>query len=158
MLNWREFSIQNPDIAAATTRLLARNEVAFIATVSSDAKPRMHPFVPKIVANRLVAFIMDSSPKINDLRIRHCYAIHTLPGDEDEQLFLAGDASYCDDETAFRNRAATAMGFATGVDQHHILYEFKLDRALWTTWIDFGTQSHRPEHRRWTFKKNNQEG
>lgn len=149
MLNWQAFTAQCPDLSMAATRLLALNEVAFIATVSADARPRLHPFVPRAVDDQLVAFIMDSSPKFNDLNTRGCYAIHMLPGNEDEQFFIAGDAICRDNDATLRSAAAAAMGFATGVDEHHVLYEFTFDRALWTTWLDFGTADHRPEHRRW---------
>lgn len=92
---------------------------------------------------------MDSSPKIKDLENRRQYAIHTLPGKEDEEFFVSGEAQYCDEEGQFRTKAAIPMGFATGVDEHHILYEFKFDRALWTQWLEFGTPNHRPKHTRW---------
>jgi hypothetical protein len=153
MLDWKAFTTENPDLSDAATRLLELNEVAFIATVSADSRPRMHPFVPKVVGGRLVAFIMDSSPKLNDLKTRGYYAIHMLPGNNDEQFFISGDAICRDDESELRAFAAMAMGFATGVDEHHILFEFRLDRVLWTTWLDFGTPGHRPEHRRWTFRR-----
>ncbi len=149
MLNWKEFTAESPDLSKAATRLLALNEVAFIATVSADSRPRLHPFVPKVVADRLVAFIMDSSPKLKDLSTRGCYAIHMLPGNDDEQFFISGDAICRDDDALLRTAAAATMGFATGVDEHHILYEFEMDKALWTTWLDFGSPNHRPKHRRW---------
>jgi hypothetical protein len=74
--------------------------------------------------------------------------------DLNEVAFLAtvsasGDALSCDADIEFRHAAASAMGFATGVDQHHILFEFTFDRALWTQWLDFGTPGHRPKYVRW---------
>lgn len=150
MIDWQAFTRAAPEIAAAGERLLDKEEVAFLATVSASGRPRLHPFVPRIVLGRFVAFIMDSSPKIGDLRIRRQYSIHTLPGDEDEEFFLSGEARCCDQESEFRDRAAAAMGFATGVDEHHVLFEFLIDRALWTRWLDFGTPDHRPEYVRWS--------
>jgi hypothetical protein len=88
MPDWQAFSDSAPAIAAASTRLLERNEVAFLATVAGSGRPRIHPFVPKIVAGRLLAFVMDSSPKIGDLRGRPACAIHPLPGPEDEEVYL----------------------------------------------------------------------
>ena len=70
MLAWDEFVHQCPAITSAGVRLLELNEVAFLATVSASGRPRIHPFVPRIVQGRLVAFIMDSSPKIQDLRFK----------------------------------------------------------------------------------------
>ena len=150
MLSWHEFARRSPELAAAGTRLLQHNEVAFLATVGRTGKPRLHPFVPKIVEGRLLAFIMDSSPKQRDLRERGHYAMHCLPGDEDEEFNLTGRATPRDENGPLRNAAAQAMGFATGVDEHHLLYELVIDHALWTTWLDFGTPEHRPSYKRWS--------
>lgn len=149
MLGWKEFCVTTSGIADAGVRLLADNDVVFLATVSATGRPRIHPFVPRIVQQRMVAFIMDSSPKIKDLHHRRQYSIHTLPGSEDEEFFASGEAVCCDTETRFRDVAAKAMGFATGVDEHHILFEFKFDRALHTQWLDFGTPKHRPKRSQW---------
>jgi len=148
-MEWNSFSRASPQIANSGIRLLKKNEVAFLATVSKTGRPRLHPFVPKIVSNKLVAFIMDSSPKFHDLKIRRQYSIHTLPGEEDEEFYVSGEAILCDSNKDLRPKAALAMGFATGVDEHHILFEFKIDSALRTKWLDFGMPEHRPEYNRW---------
>jgi len=150
MLTWADFEKVSPQISSAGVRLLKRNEVAFLATVSATGRPRIHPFVPRIVDGRMVAFIMDSSPKLRDLDQRQQFSMHALPGEQDEEFFISGRATCCNDENEFRSRAGIAMGFATGIDEHHILYEFKVDRALWTRWLDFGTATHRPEYKRWS--------
>ena len=149
MLTWHNFSSSVSDIANAGLSLFEANEVAFLATVSKSGRPRVHPFVPKVVGGHLVAFIIDSSPKLNDLKMRRQYSIHALPGNEDEEFFISGEAMLCDANLCLRQEAATAMGFVTGVDEHHILFEFRIDRALWTKWLDFGTPEHRAEYRRW---------
>jgi len=153
VLDWHHFAAAAPDISAAGRRLLELNEVAFLATASATHRPRIHPFVPRIVAGRFVAFIMDSSPKFNDLQIRRQYSVHTLPGEEDEEFFAGGEADCCDGEAEFRNAAADAMGFAAGIDQHHVLFEFRFDRALHTRWLDFGSSDHRPQRVRWTLQQ-----
>ncbi len=145
---YSEFEAETPDIAAAFRRLLAANEVAFLATVSTNGKPRLQPFVPRVVNGRLLAFIMDDSPKIRDLDDNGNCALHTLPGEEDEECYLNGRARRADQ--SLRDVAAQAMGFATGVDDHHILFEFQIDRALWTRWLDFGTPDHRPTRSGWS--------
>jgi len=149
VIGWKKFTLQAPDIAGAAARLLQLNEVAFLATVSASGRPRIHPFVPRVVQQRMVAFIMNSSPKLADLRVRRQYSLHTLPGPEDEEFFASGEALSCDTDIEFRHAAASAMGFASGVDEHHILFEFTFDRALWTQWLDFGTPEHRPKYVRW---------
>ena len=151
-LSWSEFAQQAPDIAAAGIRLFEREEVAFLGTTSAEDRPRIHPFVPKIVQGRLVAFVLDSSPKTNDLARREFYAIHASLGSEDEEFFVSGKAVYRNDISELRGAADLAMGFATGsADEQHLLYEFLIDRALWTTWENFGTPDHRPNYRRWRF-------
>ncbi|MCZ6642330.1 MAG: hypothetical protein O7F71_12200 [Gammaproteobacteria bacterium] len=149
-MSWSTFAEHAPEIAAAGIRLFVREEVAFLGTTSAQGRPRIHPFVPKIVDTRLVAFILDSSPKINDLAAHEFYAIHASLGPEDEEFYVSGKAVYRNDNAELRSAADVAMGFATGsVDEHHRLYEFLIDRALWTTWENFGTPDHRPNYRRW---------
>ncbi len=149
-MSWSTFAEHAPEIAAAGIRLFAREEVAFLGTTSAQGRPRIHPFVPKIVDTRLVAFILDSSPKIDDLATREFYAIHASLGPEDEEFFVSGKAIDRNDNAELRSAADVEMGFATGsVDEHHRLYEFLIDRALWTTWENFGTPDHRPNYRRW---------
>lgn len=151
MLAWSEFEAASPDIAAAATRLLAAEEVAYLATVSASGRPRIHPFVPRVVDGRLVGFIRDTSPKQYDLLHRRQHSIHTSLAPEDEEVHLSGEASRVDDDASLRAEADTAMAFATGpVDRHHILYEFLIDRAAWTRWLDFGTPDHRPSRVVWT--------
>ena len=150
MLSWRPFTLAAPAIADAGIRLLEKNEVAFLATVSRTGRPRIHPFVPKIVDGRLLAFIMDSSPKFRDLRDNGNYSMHTLPGAEDEEFFISGKAQEIDPADELRAQAITAMGFVTTVDEHEVLFELFIDRALTTRWLNFGTADHRPERAMWT--------
>lgn len=151
MYPWSQFEASAPKIAAAGKRLLERYEVAYLATVSASGRPRIHPFVWKIVQGALVGFIMDKSPKIRDLGQRRQYAIHAWLGEEDEEFYVSGEALRRNEDAALRSAADAAMGYATGgADEHHILYEFLIDRALWTTWADFGTPDHRPVYRRWS--------
>jgi len=149
LVDWSELELTAPSIAEAGIRLLERNEVAFLATVSAAGRPRIHPFVPRVVEGRLLAFIMNSSPKIRDLRERHFFSIHALPGAEDEEFYVSGKAVELAADHPLRPIAANAMGFATGVDLSHVLFQFLFDRALHTQWLDFGTSNHRPVHAVW---------
>jgi hypothetical protein len=149
MIAWAEFEHRAPEVASAGLDLLRRNEVAFLATVSTSGRPRLHPFVPRVVEGRMLAFIMDSSPKIGDLRYRKQYSIHALPGADDEEFYVTGEAQEINHDARLRSLATDAMGFATGVDEHHVLFEFAFDRALHTVWLDFGTPNHRPKRLVW---------
>jgi hypothetical protein len=148
-IDWAAFAEAAPEIARAGHRLLRDNEVAFLASVTARGRPRLHPFVPRIVDGRLVAFIMDSSPKLKDLSPTGHYALHAWPGSEDEEFVIGGEARPCDHDASLREAVAEAMGFAIGVDTHHILFEFFIDQALWTRWLDFGTADQRPSRRLW---------
>ena len=150
MLPWSDFAELTPDIAAAGLRLFEERELAFLASTGRDGRPRLHPFIPKVVSGRLVAFVLDRSPKRRDLDERGLYAIHALPGKEDESFFVSGRALSRNDESPFREAVAVAMDFDTGVDAHHILYEFLIDRVLWTTWSNFGTPELKPHYRKWS--------
>ena len=95
--------------------------------------------------------MLDTSPKKRDLDERHQHGIHASLGAEDEEVYLSGAAVMRDADRALRAEADVAMGFATGpADDHHVLYEFLIDRAMWTRWLDFGTPDHRPDRVIWT--------
>lgn len=149
MLSWSDFAQDAPNIAEAGVRLTDSREVALLATVSAKGRPRIHPFVLKFVEGRAVAFILKTSPKKRDLDERKFYTIHAQPGAEDEEFMITGKARCIDHETDFRPVALKAMGFVTDNDAGETLYEFLIDKALWTRWLDFGTPDHRPEREVW---------
>ena len=145
MATWADLEKEAPEIAEAGRRLLP--EVAFLATVSRNGRPRVHPFCPAIARGRLWAFIIAGSPKRRDLDANGYYAIHALPGPEDEQFFVAGRAARVH-EAPLRETVLSAMPY-TDADERHLLYEFALERALWTTWENFQRPGMRPIHRSW---------
>ena len=134
-IRWRDFDAAAPEIARAGQRLLEDRPgvpgAAFLGTVGSDGRPRMHPFVPAIVDGRLWAFVIDS-PKRRDLDRDGGYAIHSVLGADDESFFVGGIAGRTDDPS-HRTQVAERMPYSD-IDEHHALYEFRIDRALWTTW------------------------
>lgn len=146
VVSWADLEAAAPEIAGAGGRLLADPDgspgVAFLATVAADGTPRVHPFIPAIVARRLWAFV-NESPKLRDLERNGRYAIHSALGPNDESFFVAGTAHRIDDETR-RASVGAAMPY-TDIDRHHVLYEFDVRRALWTTW----TTPTEPVYRRW---------
>jgi hypothetical protein len=147
MATWSEFEAGAPEIAAAGTRLFRRSEVAYLATVSRGGWPRVHPFCPALASGRLWAFIMEESPKRRDLDDNGRFAIHLMPGDEDEEFYIAGNA-HRQRDPSLREAALAAMPY-DDADERHILYEFSPRRALWTTWENFQQPGMRPVHRSW---------
>ena len=142
---WAELESEAPDIAEAGGRLLS--EVAFLASVSINGRPRVHPFCPVIVGGSVWAFVMEASPKRHDLEANGYFAIHALPGPQDEEFYISGHAANVLDTDA-RDSVVAAMPY-DDADDRHILYEFDLDRALWTTWENFQKPGMRPVHRIW---------
>ena len=142
---WTELEKEAPEIAAAGARLLP--EVAFLATVSAEGRPRVHPFCPVIVQGRLWAFVIAESPKRRDLDANGKFAIHALPGPEDEEFYLAGTAVRVHD-SRIRQMVLAAMPY-DDADERHLLYEFVLERAMWTTWEHFQQPGMRPIHEVW---------
>lgn len=144
-MSWSELEKEAPEIADAGRRLLP--EVSFLATVSSKGRPRVHPFCPALARGRLWAFVISESPKRRDLDANGWFAIHALPGPEDEEFYLAGTARRVGDSAA-REAALAAMPY-DDADERHLLYEFLPDHALWTTWENFQKPDMRPVHRVW---------
>ena len=145
MANWADLEAQAPEIAGAGDRLLG--EVAYLATVDRGGRPRLHPFCPAVTRGRLWAFIIDGSPKRRDLDANGHYAIHALPGEEDEEFYVAGSATRVED-AELRAAVEEAMPY-DDADERHLLYEFHLERALWTTWEHFQEPAMRPVHQVW---------
>lgn len=145
--SWSSFSEVSPDVAAAGKRLLEDEPgsagVAFLATTGPNGLPRIHPFIPALVRGGLWAFVIES-PKQRDLDRTGSFAIHSRLGPDDESFYCAGGARRID-AIDVRTAVAAEMPFSD-IDARHILYEFIVARALWTTW----TTPTSPIHRTWT--------
>jgi hypothetical protein len=117
--------------------------VAFLATTGSGGLPRIHPFIPAIVDGGLWALVIES-PKQRDLDRTRLFAIHSRLGPNDESFYCAGGAHRVDGDDA-RSAVSAEMPFSD-IDKRHVLYEFRVARALWTTWMTPTS----PVHRTWT--------
>ena len=155
MARWSEFEQSRPTLAKRGRQILYNFGVplGYLATVRADGGPRVHPFCPAIAQGRLWAFVMANSPKRRDLDANGHFAIHALPGSEDEEFYVAGRAARVQD-AAVREAVIAAMPY-DDADEQHILYEFSLDRALWTTWENFDQPGTRPVHRVWSPPRGN---
>ncbi|MDP9335102.1 MAG: pyridoxamine 5'-phosphate oxidase [Actinomycetota bacterium] len=146
MVPWSELEIAEPEIAAAGRRLLEDAPgiptIAFLATVGINTRPRVHPFMPAVVTGRLWAFVI-RSPKQQDLDRNGRYAIHSVLGPRDESLFVSGGALRVDSPHE-RSEVGDHMPY-NDIDDRHVLYEFRIDRASWTMW----TTPTTPLHRKW---------
>ena len=64
-------------------------------------------------------------------------------GPSDESFFVGGHALFVTD-AAQRSAVGAHMPYSD-IDDNHVLYEFRIDRALWTEW----TTPTEPVHHRW---------
>ena len=134
-------------LAAAGERLLTGEPgIALLATVARDGRPRVHPFMPRVLEGTLVAFVLRESPKLRDLLEGRACTIHSQLADEDEEFWVSGHARAVEDASRV---AAALPSMPWAKPEHELLVEFDLDRAGWTTWLDFMTVDHRPRHHRW---------
>lgn len=142
--SWAGFASAAPDIAAAGQRLLEDAPgipgVALLGTVGADGLPRMHPFIPAIADGRLWAFVIES-PKQRDLDRTQAFGLHSALGAQDESFFCAGQPRKVDD-AGTRALVGSVMPYG-GIDAHHVLYELRLAKALWTVWVTPTDPTHR---------------
>jgi hypothetical protein len=128
--DWAGFSAAAPEIAAAARRLIyARGDgEALLATVRGDALPRIHPVNVAIVGNGLYAFVIADSAKRRDLGSDGRFAIHTHQDPAaPSEVMLRGRARLVDDPS---ERSHVAAGWAFGVDDGYVLFEFLIETAL----------------------------
>lgn len=120
--------------------------MAFLGTVGSDGSPRIHPFIPAVLEGDLWAFVIQS-PKQRDLDRAARFAIHCRRRANDEWFFCGGGSLWVDVEDA-RSRVAGVMPY-TDIDDRHLLDQFRLSKALWTTW----PTPTSPVHRGWVHRR-----
>jgi hypothetical protein len=130
VLSWDEFRRLRPDLA--------------------EAGRRLHPMCPLVTDDALVGFL-HPSPKRQDLHRDGRCALHCFPPDDNEDAFMvSGRAILVAD--AGRRQAATAQFLAerrleTTPPGFQDLFEFHLERCLWTTTSGHGDWS--PRHTIW---------
>ena len=151
---WRNLVENRPDIAEAGRALLYQHGVglAFLATVTTGGRPRVHPMCPLLNDGGLYAFIVPS-PKQNDLRRVGLYSLHSFPCSENEDAFyLSGRAQRIGDPLLWR---VMATQFVQERDHlpieppgsEDMLFQFEFDTVLLTRTIGHGDPA--PTHLVW---------
>jgi hypothetical protein len=154
VVSWRDFSRQEPELAAQGKALLYQHGVglAFLATVRPNGRPRVHPVCPIITDTGLTAFIVPS-PKQRDLERSGAYALHSFPCPTNEDAFyVTGHAALVVDT---EHRDAVAVQFvaereAIGVappSANDALFEFDIESCLLTRTTGHGDPA--PDHSIW---------
>lgn len=151
MVSWNEFAESHPQLAATGAGLLFQFGVglAFLATVRKDGGPRLHPFCPVLSGERLYGLIQPASPKRFDLARDGRYAMQAFPPprEESEEFYLSGEARLIEDPEIRRVVLSDARHQA---HPDEVLFEFFVDRAMHTTWENWGTPELRPVHEKWS--------
>ncbi|MEX0800403.1 MAG: pyridoxamine 5'-phosphate oxidase [Dehalococcoidia bacterium] len=155
MATWGEFAAAAPEIAERGARRLGIG-VALIGTVARDGAPRVHPVTPLIAGGRpdgrasarLFVFVAVHTAKYPNLRRDSRYALHAVPGKDDEEFLLIGRAVESNDWASQMLAASAAREIGmTSVD--HVLFELLIERAHWAVWEGLGTPDIRRVAERW---------
>jgi hypothetical protein len=102
---------------------------------------------------RLYVFITGASPKRQDLDRDGRFALHSFPpAENDDEFFCAGPAHEVRDAAIRRVVAAKAKH---NVRDDEVLFELRLDRALYTTWENPRQPNTYPIHTKWRLGKTN---
>ena len=147
MATWGEFARAAPEIAERGAHRLAVG-VAYIATTARDGAPRVHPVTPLIGAGRLLVFVATHTVKYPNLRRDARYALHALPGKDDEEFLVTGRAVVADDWASRILAAAEARRIGM-TSKDDVLFELHIERAHWAVWDGLGTPDIRRTAERW---------
>lgn len=147
MATWGEFAVAAPEMAERGVERLGIG-FAYIATVSKDGAPRVHPVTPLIAGGRLLAFLGKKTVKYSNLRRDGRYALHAVLGKDDEEFLVTGLAVVADDWASrlLAAREAVRIGMTSKDD---VLFEFRIERAHWAVWEGLGTPDIRRNAKRW---------
>lgn len=148
MATWGEFTDASPELADFGAERFRTAEVAYLATVRSDARPRVHPVTPIIGGGRLFVFMERTSPKGHDLRRNDRYALHSLVMDQHGtggEFLVSGKARSVEDPAA---RAVARAAAPYKPEDHYVLFELLIERASSTVYED-----GQPVRKRWEENK-----
>ena len=156
MATWAEFAKGAPELAALGSDLRDAFGLAFLATVRKDGSPRIHPVCPFVVRGRLFIATNAKSPKRRDLTRDGRYVLHMLPGDNDAEFQVRGQAHFVDDtETRAMILAegpeagAQPDGALLNIEPEELLFEYDIQEAMMAYWEHVGQPDTRPVRKRW---------
>ena len=128
MATWGDFEAAHPTLAAFGADRL-NHRPAYLATVRSDGRPRVHPVTPIIGGGHLFLFMEPTSPKGRDMRERGWYALHNGVPDTagtGGEFYLSGIATFVGDDL-LRNIAIQSASYSP-IDRY-ILFELFVNEA-----------------------------
>lgn len=119
---------------------------AYLATVRSSGRPRVHPVTPIFSATGLFLFMEPTSPKGRDLRERAWFALHSgVPDDEGTggEFWVSGSGRRSE-SPELRSEVAAASGYPAA--DRYLLFELRVVEARANGYGDVEL----PEPRRWS--------
>lgn len=137
MVTWAEFAAVEPELAQYGWDLLSEaSGYAYLATITSDGAPRVHPVVPFVAEGRLFISVVASSPKVIDLRKESRYMLHATVGDNDTEFAVRGAAIEVTDAAV-----AGRVGDHQELNQvelydDSVLFELQIERVDAAIWED----------------------
>jgi hypothetical protein len=156
LVTWAAFAEAEPDMAELGLRQLHKFGLAYLGTTRKDGSPRVNPVCPVIADGRVFVATSPDSPKRLDLLRDGRYVLHMLPGKQEEEFWIRGVAKRLT-HPATRARVvetAARRGKSDGgplrIQPNEWLFEYDIDEAGTTVWLDFGTPEHRPLRRFWS--------
>jgi hypothetical protein len=145
MRSWADFALAVPELAAFGAERLLRPP-AYLATVTGDGGPRVHPVTPIVSSTGLFLFMEPTSPKGRDLRERRRYAMHNGVPDSTGsggEFFLSGEGIAIDDDTV-RTGVVAASSYEPA--ERYVLFELLVGSARANAYGDVSL----PEPSRWS--------
>lgn len=138
MATWAQFSSHEPELAQYGWDLLREDQgYAYLATVTAERSPRVHPVVPFVADGRLMLSILGTSPKVSDLRENGVYMLHATVGDNDTEFALRGRASEVDLRGGgARERVRGQQLNEVDVRDGDVVFELDIDRVDAAIWDD----------------------
>jgi hypothetical protein len=137
VVSWAEFAAVEPELAQYGWDLLTEQAgYAYLATITTDGAPRVHPVVPFVAEGRLFISVVAASPKVSDLRNEARYMLHATVGDNDTEFAVRGCAIEVTD-LALAGRAGDHQEL-NQVELHDdsVLFELQIERVDAAIWED----------------------
>ena len=107
---------------------------------------RLHPVSPFIIEGRLYVATLPSSPKAADQLRDGRYALHMLPGKDDDEFGIRGHARAVTDE---RERALVVERGPHFVRTDDCYFEYDIEEAAVAYWVNVGQPGTYPVRRSW---------
>lgn len=146
MATWAEFADAAPEMAALGLRQFEKFHIAYLATVRKDGAPRVHPVSPIIAGGRLYVATALASPKRLDLARDGRYMLHALPGKDDAEFWVRGQARRVTDDLT---RAAVSTAAGHTIRDHDWIFEYDIEEAMMAYWENVGQPDTRPVREFW---------